>query len=1031
MFEITGNDIAALSEDDLRSVIGLLCEAEARRANLSAGGVTWGGDQNAKDGGLDVRVAFPPGSNIGGFIPTPQIGFQVKKPDMPPAKIPDEMKPKGKLRPVIADLAKVSGSYIIVSAAGSTADSALKNRRNAMAAVMKGTRHAKKLTLDFYDRNRVATWVRGHPGMILWVRARIGKAIPGWKPYGAWSHRPGKDDGAYLLDDAARIRSGATDEGDGLSAIQGIDKMRDVLRSPGHVIRLVGLSGVGKTKLVEALFDPFVGTNALDPARAVYADTGTDGVDPQPARLASDLIAHGVRAIMVIDNCQAAVHRQLSDIVRSAGTTLSVITVEYDIREDQPEGTDVFTLDTSSPELIARLIKRRFPHVSQVDRETLAEVSGGNARVALALASTVKKNETVAGLGDAVLFDRLFHQRNVPDAGLLWIAQACSLVYSFDGETLDGDQAEMPVLAAFAGRSVANVFAAAAELKSRHLLQTRGPWRAVLPHAIANRLAAAALERLPRATVVAAFADNAPQRLLRSFSRRLGYLDTSPAARAIVETWLAPGGLLADVFELDENRQAMFGNVAPAAPDAVLSALESAVASAEDGLPQAPRHFIRLLRSLAYEPRHFERAAAVLIAFARLPPDPTAENHAAEVFESLFLIVLSGTHAPLAVRIKVAASLLHSPDLAEQSLGIRALRAMLKSYGFSSGYNFEFGVRSRDYGYHPLTVDDVKAWFSAVVAFAAPLALMDTDIGRRVRGAMAGEFRGLWANAGLVNQLEELARGIAAKGFWRQGWIAAREARTFAGKRLQPDSAARLVTLEEFLRPKDLVDKVRGVVLGERGGRTVDLGEPEDVTDGHDVEATMNRAATTVEALGRDVAKDADAFRTLLPELFAGQYQTAGFGRGLALGADDPAVLWRAMVAAFSATADGRVHLMNGFLDGMQQRDTVLAGTWLDAAVSDPVLALSSRSCSPRTSSTSRRWRASTAPCRFGTRRSPPMGILAGAAGRIICLRRNSRVFSLPSVPSPVERRSRSTASRCASMETSGRRGHWRPRSSR
>ena len=94
MFEITGDDIAALSDEDLRTLVGLLCEAELRQRNLSPSAVIWGGDQNAKDGGLDVRVALPADTVIDGFIPRAQTGFQVKKPDMPRGAILDEMKPK-------------------------------------------------------------------------------------------------------------------------------------------------------------------------------------------------------------------------------------------------------------------------------------------------------------------------------------------------------------------------------------------------------------------------------------------------------------------------------------------------------------------------------------------------------------------------------------------------------------------------------------------------------------------------------------------------------------------------------------------------------------------------------------------------------------------------------------------------------------------------------------------------------------------------------------------------------------------------
>ena len=95
MFEITGDDIAALNDEDLRTLVGRLCEAELRRRALPASAVMWGGNQTAKDGGLDVHVALPAGTQIDGFVARPCTGFQVKKPDMPRAEILDEMRPNG------------------------------------------------------------------------------------------------------------------------------------------------------------------------------------------------------------------------------------------------------------------------------------------------------------------------------------------------------------------------------------------------------------------------------------------------------------------------------------------------------------------------------------------------------------------------------------------------------------------------------------------------------------------------------------------------------------------------------------------------------------------------------------------------------------------------------------------------------------------------------------------------------------------------------------------------------------------------
>lgn len=933
MLEITGDHIALLSDEDLRSLIGLLCEADLRKLGLPASAVTWGGNQTAKDGGVDVRVALAAGTAIDGFIPRPVTGFQVKKSDMPPSAIDPEMKPKGVIRPVIAELAGESGAYIIVSASGSTADSALADRRKAMADAAVGVPDATKLGLDFYDRNRVATWVRGHAGMVLWVRAKIGKAIPGWRAYGAWSHRAAKD-GQYLTDDTARIRTGSADEGDGLSAVAGIEKIRERLRAPGQVVRLVGLSGVGKTRLVEALFDPEVGANSLDPALAVYTNVA-EGPDPQPSGLASDLVASSTRAILVIDNCPPDLHRHLSEIARAAGSTIGVITVEYDIREDQPEGTDVFELEPSSVGLVEKLVRARFPKLSQIDAQTIAEFSGGNARIAVALAETVRPGESITGLNDAELFKRLFEQRHGYDAPLDRIAQAASLVYSFDGETMDGDDAELAVLGRLAEKSATEMFGGVKELERRDLVQARSKWRAVLPHAIANRLAAMALENIPFSTIKAELIEGGSERLLQSFSRRLGYLDRGKEARSIVAAWLKPGGLLADPANLSETQQAMFANVAPVAPEAVLTALEAALAKGDAETLKACRRHIRLLRSLAYEAALFDRAVACLLSFSAAEARELEESDPEKALVSLFYVVLSGTHAPVEQRLRWVETLLRSENERLRRLGVEALRAMMQTNNFGTSYSFEFGARSRDYGAEPKDAAETAYWFRSVLGVAEAFALSEGPVAAQVCKAIANQFRGLWADAGRFDDLERIAKAVAAQGFWRDGWVAARQTLRWEGKGLAPAVRVRLAALEEHLRPKNLVHKVRGVILDAKGG-SINL---DDFEEGEDYEATAKRLEETIARLGADVAHDPAAFSELLPELVEGSGRLHAFGQALGGAADEPAGMWKALVAAFAASKKKNTQALGGFLDGVQGRDAALADVMLEEAIAHPALA--------------------------------------------------------------------------------------------
>lgn len=934
MFEVTSQNITALNDSDLRALIALLAEAEMRQRSLPASAVTWGGNQTAKDGGLDVQVALPSGTAIDGFVPKAETGFQVKTPNMRRNDILKEMRPNGVVRPVLQDLANTGGAYIIVSSTASTSKSALDARKMAMRDAVTGMPNADKLTLDFFDCGRVATWVRGHAGMVAWVREKIGRAYPHWRAFGAWTALPPDADPTYLLDDTARIiKTGDKDEGDGSTAVAGIEKIRDSLRTPGHVVRLVGLSGVGKTRLVEALFDTKVGANSLDPALAIYTNLA-DGPEPSPRGLASDLIAMRSRAILVIDNCPPGTHRQLSEIVRTDGSTVSVITVEYDIREDQPEGTDVFSLETSSLQLIEKLIRNRFPNISQVDAQTIAEYSGGNARIALTLAGTLKNSETVAGLAEAELFERLFAQRHGHDPSLLAIAQACSLVYSFDGEKLSGDGAELPVLGGLVEKSALDVFAAVADLKARDLLQVRGPWRAVLPHAIANRLAVDGLQRIPLTTINVALVDGS-ERLRKSFSRRLGYLDGSQEARTIVEDWLAPDGLLGDLSNLNETLRAILTNVSPVAPDRVLTSLEDALASADHD-PAHLEPFVGLLRSIAYDVATFDRAAAAIVKLARRSSDSNSSSDPANVFVSLFTIVLSGTRAPAVQRLRLIETLLQSSDGGERRIGIMALGAMLKTGHFTSVYSFDFGARSRDYGYHPATSQDVRDWFEAVLSTTEKFVL-NSRCAEEVRNEIAREFRGLWTHSGRRDDLDRIARAIGAKQFWREGWIGARNTQRWEGKRLPEQSRKQLDALELFLRPKDLVSQISGAVIDSRG-RGITLVEIDD-TDNEDFAGTFARANKKAESLGADLAHAPKDFETLLPKLLSSGGRVANLGKGLALAAEEPKQIWLAMTTAFGSIEKSNVAMLFGFLGGLRERDPALTGELLDDALENSTLA--------------------------------------------------------------------------------------------
>jgi hypothetical protein len=932
MFEITAEHISLLREEDLRTLVGLLCESEARRLGASPAHVYWGGHQNASDGGLDVCVMFPVETATGGFVPSPFTGFQVKKQDISGAKITREMRPHGILRSSIKELAAQSGAYIIVSSKASTSFSSLMNRRDAMARAIEDLSDRSKIQLDFYDANKVSTWVREHPGLIPWVREKIGKAIPGWRSYGSWARPTASTPEEYLLDDKIRLFDARCRE-HGVQVLDGIRMVRASLGKNGGVVRLVGLSGVGKTHFAQALFDKRVGEVSLDPSLAIYTNMGDDP-HPQPTAIASDLLATNKRAILVIDNCLPELHRRLSDVCRSSTSQLSVLTIEYDITDDQLEDTERFELLPSSKDLLIKVLERRYPELSAIDVKAIAEFSGGNARIAIALAATVETNESISNLKDEELFQRLFHQRHSPNESLLLAAQAFALIYSFDGENVSAG-GELETLGSMVGKDQHEMYRCVAELRRRELVQARSHWRAVLPPAIGNRLAKLAIQNIPQTILESTLLTSGNERLLRSFSRRLQYLHDSREAVSIVSKWIAADGLLGNPAELDELHEAMLCNVSSVAPEAALAALERGW-RVMDGQSQCAKRFSRylaLLRSLAYDPELFDRSATLIGRIASCDGESKGSN-SGNVFKSMFVLYFSGTHAGIEQRLGVIEHFLSSSDEREMSVGLLALEAAMEAWHFSSSDDFKFGARSRDFGYWPSSTEEVCHWFNATLCFLERCESSYLKCAQKIRGILAEKFRGIWLKSGAYDELERVCISIAKRSFWPEGWSAVKETQYYHARELSNDEFARLALLESGLRPIDLVQKARTFVFSRKH---IELWL--DSEDGGDIETKLKRVEATAEQLGRSVAFDEQAFAILVPDMVTSDAQLWSFAAGLAKGARDPRGVWNTIVKQFSITETGRnPEILRGFVAALNDVNAGVAGKLLDEAVYDDVL---------------------------------------------------------------------------------------------
>lgn len=936
MFEVTGTDIAKLGDGDLRTLVARLALSELRAQGCPLSSVTAGGNQDAADGGLDVRVECPSELTKPDFVPRALTGFQVKKPDMPVGAIRDEMRPEGVLRPVIGALANASGAYIIVSAQGSVADKPLADRRTAMRDQVQDLDDEKLLYTDFYDRDRLATWVNEYPGIAAWVRSRVGFPLSGWSSIGDWDGTTVAEPGTYLIDEKACITDERSTKGEHLTISQGIAVLRNLLQIPTQCIRLIGLSGLGKTRLVQALFESGVGEAPLDPCLAVYTDY-SDEPNPTARDMARYLVKSGQRAILVVDNCNPATHSVLTQICSDVASTVSLLTVEYDVGDDEPESTEVFRLQSASPVLVSQWLEQAAPSISQIDRRTIADFSDGNFRVARAIADTLGKGETLGKLKSRNLFERIFHQRNTPDQNLLQAAEDLSLLYSVDGEDCS-DDGELALIGRIRDVRAQTLYDALKTLRHRGIAQSRGRWRAVLPHAIANPLATHALERIPPTDFDRHCASLTP-RMRKSLSRRLGYLHDCPEACAAVTRWLRHDGPLGNLLSQCEYGFEIITNIAPVAPEAVLAMIERELNGPQgDSILKSKtahrRQWIRLIKMLGYDAPMFGRAAMLLARFVAAEGEGHAHYSAEGTFAELFHLHLSGTQAQPHQRKDVVRQLATSADPAHRRCASIALEALLKTHHFSSASSFEFGARSRDWGWAPKLRQEVGDWYNSAINLAVELSPILSD----ARSILASAVRGLWSYGACPGALESAATSFLKESPWIEGWLGFRASLRFEGIGMPDDMRIRLEAIIQQLKPTLLLHRARAVVIksAASGWDLADV-EPDDGNV-----RSWHKAAEMAQEIGRLLAQDPDARKEFLAELFTARNQTRAFecGRGLAQGVDDLAEMWRELVTQFSTSAPKQRNglILGGFVYQAHQLDAALMQSMLDAAIEDPDL---------------------------------------------------------------------------------------------
>lgn len=522
-FEVTDKEIIRLTDYQLTSLLSKLLHLEVAAAGIPASSVSVSMQINVADGGEDGLVNWQGGPERTDWIPNRLTLFQCKATDMPPAECKKEVciKHSTQLKSRVEDVLDNGGSYVLFYNRGCNPKRQaprLKSFREAIAAAGKG--YADSADIQIYDASKIAVWVNQYIPAVIAVRRWTGGHLPsalltweGWEKYDENRFEFVSDE--WLDERISQIRSSFT--------------------ASRRIGRIVGLSGLGKSRLALEAFRPPEDKSANPQQQAlsdqvVYLDAAHTS-DNLPA-LVAEWRTQGLSGTFVVDNCEPDVHRQLAKEIGHVDSRMSLLTLDYNPDKTAP-GQMRIVLQPAPYDLIRRMLKQTYKDLNESDVDRIVSLTEGYPQMAVLFADAhLNEADSIGSLDDDTLVNRLLWGRDERNEEAYRVITACAIFKHLGFE--DELASQRQLVADNAARVERDRFYEHAKrFIERGILEVRGRFVSVRPQPLAIRLAAEWWKMATPERAVELLTGDLPKGMRAGMYDRFAKLDFLPEAHEI------------------------------------------------------------------------------------------------------------------------------------------------------------------------------------------------------------------------------------------------------------------------------------------------------------------------------------------------------------------------------------------------------------------------------------------------------------------------------------------------------------------
>ncbi|CAM4342161.1 hypothetical protein L1N85_21840 [Paenibacillus alkaliterrae] len=903
---VTYQDIEQLSDVNLTNLLQILLSLEANATGIPLAAINVSLKITVSDEGEDGRIEWQEGLERTNWIPNRFTLFQCKATNMSPADCKSEISQNtNALKPKVKEVFDANGTYVLFY--GKNCGPSMKSRRiEAFREGIKSTGegYADTASIELYDANLIASWVNQYISATAFVWNILGKTAP--LGFRTWSKWQGYQDNRYAYISDEKIT-------------QWIEQIRSHLCNPKQVARIVGLSGLGKTRLAFEAFRP--PTNNEDilqhniSNQMIYVDAASSPLT-LPG-MVSSWVDSNIKGILVVDNCEPSLHKRLRDEVQHTNSKLSLLTLDFN--PDKQDNCPYIELEPVSDAVIKGILEQAYHGLPKPDIDRITDFAQGFPQMAVLLAEArINFSSQLGSLQDDEIIRKLLWGRNSEDPIAYKVITTCSL---FEILGYSEDMTEQRVFAAekICGIDKDEFYEKTRYFIQRGILDVRGRFVRVTPRPLAIRLAADWWTNCSPERAKTVVLENYPNGLDDALCKQLAKLDFLPEAQKLTEDLCgaqAPFGQ-AEVLTTEKGLR-LFRSFVEVNPKAAIEALNRVFGemSREELLKidyNMRRDLVRSLELLCFWEDTFLVAASLLCSLAAAENETWA-NNATGQFKQLFHYTLSGTQANLKSRIILIDKNIKTECVEKRKVCIQALSCALQNGHFSRMVGPELqGSRPAQEEYRPSTWEEIFEYWTECLERLVQLVCSDDELADYAQNLVASRIRGL-LGAGRISEIENCIKTIVScRGpLWPEALSAVQDSLRYEGSKMPQEIVERIRSWFALLQPDDIVNQLKLIVsIPPWNHEKNDQGKYEDLS------------ALAAIDFAKKIATDVESLVTNVDIILHGeQRQGLVFGQTLGEYIDSPSLFIEAAcksIARTPSTANSSV--LGGFLVSMKMRD--------------------------------------------------------------------------------------------------------------